>query len=285
VYPHGTKKTGGNMTGLRRAAAGIRALEEYALKDSALSQIHPQAKLAGTAIYIVCVASFPAAGLSALVPYVLYFAVLLPLSDIPVMAVAKRLVPVLPFALMGGIGNLIFMKEPAFVFGEVIISKGVVSFAAIMLKAVFCAASVLILIGSTPFHVICAELRRLHVPAVFCVQLAMMYRYIAVLLEEASSMYTAYMLRAAGKQKAVNLKDMGPLLGHLVLRSMDKAGRVYNAMKCRGWTGIFYVRRQKIKVSDYLYCVSVCGSSILFRFFNIPRFFGNLVRDGFVFHA
>jgi cobalt/nickel transport system permease protein len=262
------------MTELRRAAAGIAALEEYALKASPLGAVHPAAKILAAAAYIVCVASFPSTDLSGLVPYALYPAVLAPLSNIPAAALAKRLAPVLPFALMGGIANLIFLKDPAFVLGSFVISKGALSFAVILLKAIFCALSALILAGSTPFQAICAELRRLHVPAVFCVQLALMYRYIAVLLGEASAMHTAYRLRSA--EKAVRLKDMGSFLGHLALRSIDKAGRVYNAMKLRGVGGIFHAPRLRMKAADYLFCLSVSALCVFFRFFNLPHFLGNL---------
>ncbi|MDR2601856.1 MAG: cobalt ECF transporter T component CbiQ [Spirochaetaceae bacterium] len=262
------------MTELRRAAAGITALEEYAGRPSPLGRAHPLVKLLATAVYIVCVTSFPSTNLSGLVPYAFYPALLAPLSNVPAPALVKRLVPVLPFALMGGIANLFFMKEPAFVFGSVIISEGAVSFIVIMLKAVFCVVSVLILIGSTPFQVICAELRRLHVPAAFCVQLVLMYRYIAVLLGEASAMYTAYMLRSA--EKAVRFKDMGSFLGRLAIRSIDKAARVYNAMKCRGARGIFYAPRRPLKAPDYLYGLLVSGLCVFFRFFNLPVFLGSL---------
>ncbi|MDR1240232.1 MAG: cobalt ECF transporter T component CbiQ [Treponema sp.] len=268
------------MAKLRRtelcAAAGISALEEYAQKPSPLGRVHPGVKLFTTVVYAVCITSVPSTGFSALVPYALYPAVLAPLSNIPALSLLKRLIPVLPFAFMGGIANVFFMKEPGFVFGNLIISAGLISFIVIMLKAVFAVFSVLILIGSTPFHVICAELRRLHVPAVFCVQLTLLYRYIAVLLKEASCLYTAYMLRSA--EKAIRLKDMGSFLGHLAIRSIDKAGRVYDAMKCRGVQGIFYVPRRRLKAPDYFYCVSVSGLCVLFRFFNIPLFLGNLLH-------
>lgn len=284
------------MTELRRAAAGMTALEEYAFSGSPLSRVHPRAKILAAVVYIVCAASFPAAGsrveASGLVPYLLVSAALFSLSDIPFGALVKRLVPVLPFALMGGISNVFLMRKPAVVLGNFVISEGLVSFTAIMFKAVLCALAVLFLAGSTPFHTICAELRRLHVPAVFCVQLALMYRYIAVLTGEASAMFTAYILRSGGEvrrrafggaafgKKAVRMKDMGFFLGRLVIRSIDKAGKVYNAMKCRGWTGEFHTgsKDRRMNAADYAYCLSVCGPSLFFRFFNLPRFLGNLVQ-------
>jgi cobalt/nickel transport system permease protein len=273
------------MTGLRRtklyaAARGITALEEYACSDSPgrsaapLNRLHPGAKLLAAAVYIVCAASVPGRGSSGLAAFILYPAVLLPLSNIPALALIKRLAPVLPFALMGGIGNVMIMREPALTLGGMVISAGMVSFAAIMLKAVLCASAALILIGSTPFHIICAELRRLHVPAILCAQLALMYRYISTLIEEASRMYTAYMLRSTRGEVA--MKDMGAFLGSLALHSMDTAARVYNAMKCRGWTGDFYAPPQKPAAADYLYCLSICAVSLAFRFFNVPRLLGNL---------
>jgi cobalt/nickel transport system permease protein len=258
-----------------RAAAGITALEEYAMKDSPLSRIHPGAKLLATAMYLVCVVSFPATALSGLAPYLFYPAVLLPLADIPLRAAALRLVPALPFALMGGISCVLVMREPAFIMGDLIVSRGALAFASIMFKTILCVGAALILAGSTPFPVLCAGLRRLHVPSLFCLQLTLCYRYIAVLLEEAQAMYTAYILRSPGKKAA--MKDMGPLLGTLLLRSLDRAARVYNAMRCRGFSGTFFAERKPLKAADVLYCAAVCAAALLFRFFNVPRFIGTII--------
>ncbi|GMO39758.1 MAG: cobalt ECF transporter T component CbiQ [Treponemataceae bacterium] len=260
------------MTDLRRAAAGMAALEEYALRDSALNRIHPRAKILSAAAYIVCAASFPSARASGLAAFVFYPAILLALTDIPLGAIAKRIIPVLPFALFGGIGNIVFMRETAFVFSGVVVTKGVVSCAAILLKAVFCASAVLLLVGTTPFHVICAELRRLRVPAVFCVQLNLMYRYISVLIHEASAMHDAYTLRTA--QPALKMKDTGFFLGQLVVKSMDRAERVYNAMKCRGFSGAFFARQRNMNALDYFFCAAVCAAVIFLRLFNLARFLG-----------
>jgi cobalt/nickel transport system permease protein len=281
-------------------AAGIIALEEYAMKDSALGRIHPRVKILSTVFYMVCAASFPARELSGLAALVFYPAVLLPLADLPFKAIAKRLLPALPFALMGGISCVILLKEPALVFGNFTISVGWISFTAILLKTLLCVSAVLILIGSTPFQVICTELGRLHVPAVICVQLALCYRYIAVLVEETSAMYRAYILRTS--RSALRMKDMGFFLGNLVLRSMDRAGRVYNAMKCRGFapgtgrendaseqasekSGQSFSENMKARdpngrmtARDYLYCSLVCGIALAFRFFNLPRFIGLIFR-------
>jgi cobalt/nickel transport system permease protein len=259
-----------------RTAAGITALEEFAIKDSPLGRIHPGAKILAAAVYLVCTVSFPAADLSGLVAYLLYPAVLLPLADIPLKAAITRLAPAMPFALMGGISCVLVMREPAFVFGDLVISRGVLSFAAIMLKTFLCVSAALILAGSTPFHVLCACLRRLHVPAVLCLQLALCYRYIAVLLGEAQAMYTAYILRSSGKTAA--MKDMGPLLGTLLLRSVDRADRVYSAMRCRGFTGAFFAERKALKAADWFYCAAVCGCTVFLRFFNLPRFLGTVAQ-------
>jgi cobalt/nickel transport system permease protein len=264
------------MTKPGQAAAGITALEAYAMNDSPLSRIHPGAKLLAAVVYLVCVVSFPPTALSGLAPYLFYLAVLLPLADIPLKAAAPRLVPALPFALMGGISCVLVMREPAFMLGDLVISRGVFAFASIMLKTILCVGAALILAGSTPFHVLCAGLRRLRVPALFCLQLTLCYRYIAVLLEEAQAMYNAYILRSRGKAAA--MKDMGPLLGTLLLRSLDRADRVYSAMRCRGFNGTFFAERKALKAADVLYCAVICAAALFFRFFNVPRFIGNLIR-------
>jgi cobalt/nickel transport system permease protein len=100
-----------------------------------------------------------------------------------------------------------------------------------------------------------------------------------VLLEEAQAMYTAYILRSSGKTAA--MKDMGPLLGTLLLRGLDRADRVYSAMRCRGFNGTFFAERKALKAADVLYCAAVCVAALFFRLFNVSRFVGTIIRQVF----
>ncbi len=65
---------------------------------------------------------------------------------------------------------------------------------------------------------------------------------------------TAYKLRAPS-QNGINYKAWGTLVGQWLLRSMDKAERVYESMLLRGFTGDFRIRKKKVRLADIFYPV------------------------------
>jgi cobalt/nickel transport system permease protein len=82
-------------------------------------------------------------------------------------------------------------------------------------------------------------------------QLLLIYRFITVLLSEANTVAEAYSLRAP-KEKGIRYKSWGPLLGQLLLRSMDRAGRLYDRMLLRGFKdGFYYTGNHKLSKPDY----------------------------------
>jgi cobalt/nickel transport system permease protein len=71
------------------------------------------------------------------------------------------------------------------------------------------------------------------------------------------------------------MKDMGVFLGQLILRSFDRAERVYNAMRCRGFTGVYHsARARRFKASDLLFVMLTCPAIIALRFFNAAHMLG-----------
>jgi cobalt/nickel transport system permease protein len=65
-----------------------------------------------------------------------------------------------------------------------------------------------------------------------------LYRYLTVLGEEAARMTAAREQRACGRPLA--LAGFGALAGQLLLRSFDRAERIYRAMRARGFDGEFH---------------------------------------------
>ena len=114
----------------------------------------------------------------------------------------------------------------------------------------------------------------MHVPNFIVTLFEMTYRYAGTLMEDAVSLYTAYSLRS-GAKKGVEMRDMGTFVGQLLLRSADRAERVYRAMKCRGYPGV--IRSEcghGFRRSDYLFPILLCGASLFFRFVNVPLLIG-----------
>jgi cobalt/nickel transport system permease protein len=109
--------------------------------------------------------------------------------------------------------------------------------------------------------------------------LEMCYRYIAVLFDEAYSMYTAYRLRNC-RAKGIALAHAGSFVGCLFLRSVGRAERIYAAMKCRGYDPEFSFNAGKarpLEPADILFLSSTVTACILFRFLDLPALLGRFI--------
>jgi cobalt/nickel transport system permease protein len=87
-------------------------------------------------------------------------------------------------------------------------------------------------------------------------------------------------LRSAGPQ-SLRLRVYGSLVGHLLLRSMDRADRVYRAMVARGFDGEIRILRQtSFRWTDWAF---VCGWTAFFaiaRMWNLADDIGRLFTKG-----
>jgi len=253
----------------------LYALEQLSNGDTCVHRLHPTVKLLTTMIFIITVASFDRYALGRLVPYIFYPTLLMALSETPYSMLLKRFFIALPFCLFAGIANIIFDRTTAFEIGAISISYGTVSLFVILFKMYLCVMAVLLLVSVTPLAEITAAMRRLKIPGVFVSVFEMTYRYIGVLFAEAHTMRTAYVLRSAGG-KGIAMRDMGGFAGQLLLRSIDRADRVYNAMKCRGYaTHTIRQNGKPIKWQDIVFCAIVSILFITLRVININALFAS----------
>ncbi|MDR0293225.1 MAG: cobalt ECF transporter T component CbiQ [Oscillospiraceae bacterium] len=256
----------------------LYALEQLSGGHSFVHKLHPAVKLLTAAVFIITVVSFDRYAFGRLIPYVFYPALLMALSETPYSMLLKRFLFTLPFCLFAGISNIFFDRASAFAIGGVTVSYGVVSFFVIVFRVYLCVMAVLLLVSVTPFAEITASMRRLGIPAVFVVLFEMTYRYIGVLFEEAYSMVTAYSLRSGGAS-GIGMKDMGSFVGQLLLRSFDRADRVYSAMKCRGYAlRVFPRGRGKLERRDWIFGSVTCLLCIAFRIIDANALFAGIFR-------
>ncbi|MDR2370404.1 MAG: energy-coupling factor transporter transmembrane protein EcfT [Treponema sp.] len=251
---------------------------------SPVHRLHPLAKIISALVYVAAVISFPSRNVSGLVPLCFYPVVMMALSGTPPGPLLSRFLLALPFAVMGGLSNLILLRESAFTLGAFTVTTGMVSAFSILLKTFLTVTSVLVLAASTPFTKTAAALQAACMPRILSLQFIMTWRYLSVLLGEASTVNTAYMLRSPGG-RGIKMKDMGSFLGRLLLRSIDRAERVYAAMKCRGFDGSAMTseygqkRLGRMRAADILFIFASALFSLGLRFFNAGRFTGAAVRD------
>ena len=234
----------------------MRSLESLSLGRTAVHRLHPLVKFLSAFVFIVMVASFGRHELLRLAPYAVYPVAMMALAGLPCRLLLSRLLMALPFCLFAGLSN-------------VLIDKSLLSFWVILLKMSLCVMAALILVATTPFADLTGSLRRVHVPAVFVAVFETTYRYIGVLLEEASSMTTAYKLRSGGR-KALDMSHMGAFVGQMLLRGFDRAERVHAAMECRGYslTRIGGQNRRFLP-KDALAAAALCLPPALLRFIHI----------------
>ncbi len=255
----------------------INSLEEMADGNTIIHHLHPMVKLITTMLYLVLVISFNPYNITGLMVFAFYPVILMALAEIPYKPLLKRLLIALPFSFFAGISNVIFNQNLALMIGPVPITFGFISFVSIMVKTVFTVMAVLILIATTSLPKISYQLLSIKVPKIIVEQIMLTYRYISVLLDQVSNMYTAYILRAPDS-KGIKMKDMGIFVGQLLLKSFDRAENIYVAMKCRGYDGNYlYAKPNPIQKNDWIFLVSVCVVLCLMRFFDLSQFIGSFI--------
>jgi len=243
-------------------------------QDTTLHKIDPRAKLITSLFFILMVVSFGKYEISMLVPFIFFPVYLLTSGNIPLLYIFKKVLYVSPFAIMIGVFNPVFDRGVMLHLGNAGISGGWISFISIMMRFGLTVSTALALIACTGFNNICFALNRLGAPKIFAVQLLFLYRYIFVLAEEAARMIRARNLRSFdGKGKGI--KTYGPLLGNLLLRTVNRAERIHMAMICRGFDGnIRIMNRYNFGLKEFVFVFTWISLFLLFRFVNIPQLAG-----------
>ncbi|MDF2541324.1 MAG: cbiQ2 [Herbinix sp.] len=264
------------MADIKKTILQLSSMEDYAQSNSPIHRLEPSVKVITTVLFIIIVISFPVYQVSGIIPCILYPFFLINLSDVPLRPLFHRLLIALPFTLFAGLSNLLLDQELSFTILGLGITDGMISFFSIIYKVILTVLSVLLLISTTTMNDLLYVMIRFKVPSVIVIQIMMTYRYLKVLTEEAMIMYQAYLLRAP-KEKGIRLKDMGSFLGQLIIRSFDRAERIYQAMKCRGFEGhITFSRPYKISFKGWIYLIVVSFLLIGVRLVNVSEWIGNL---------
>lgn len=234
------------MNKLRKAVKDIHTVDAQEAERRGKGAVHPLSRLAVTIFYILLTVSFPKYDLSGIAAMVVYLLITGIWEEISVREAFGRIWPVLLLAGAVGIANPFVDRKVCWEAGGFLVTYGMVSMVTLMLKGVFSVMASYFLIMTVGMEGICSSLRILHVPREFVTILLLMHRYLIVLLKEAERMMQAYRLRAPG-QRGIHVKAWGAFAGQLLLRSVDRAQRVYESMLLRGYTGEIIGKRPAAK--------------------------------------
>jgi cobalt/nickel transport system permease protein len=222
------------------------AFDRYLDRESAVHQLDPRVKVLIALGFIISVALLPD---GAWVAYGVAFLLVMGLSlaaRLSPLTVFKRSLVGLPFLLAAvtvlfTIPGQVLWQGP---FGVTLTDGGLIRFTSIIARSLVSLQAAVWLTATTRFPDLLHALRHLKVPAILVSIIAFMYRYLFVLADEVQRLLRG---RAARSGRRPGLKSggsigwrasvTGHMAGQLLVRSLDRSERVYNAMLARGYRG------------------------------------------------
>jgi cobalt/nickel transport system permease protein len=144
------------------------------------------------------------------------------LSRIPLLFLLKRLAWLSPLILSVALVNAL---QPA--------ARG--SWLTVAVKSTICLLAVILVSNTTPFSRILRVLKGVRVPGLLITTIALMHRYLFVLVEEAERMRRARASRTFTPRRGARWQALSTVVGQLFVRASERAERIYDAMCARGW--------------------------------------------------
>jgi len=248
-------------------------LDHFAGGKTPVHRLDPAAKTAATLAFILATVLVGRDRFLPLVPVAVALALYHAVGRTPLVYTLKRLLVVSPFAL--AVVVLFPVLEPGRAVWTLglgpwtvgVTQEGLVRAGHLAAKFLLCAWATVLLAATTRFQDVLQGLARLRVPRAFVVQLAFMYRYLWVLMDEAMRMRMA---RAARDGRLgpwrVRFQSHAGLLGVLFLRTYGRAERIYWAMAARGFDGTLHAPVQsRMRVSDWIFvaCAFAVGAAAI----------------------
>ncbi|MCT8136805.1 cobalt ECF transporter T component CbiQ [Anaerobacillus sp. CMMVII] len=196
-----------------------------------------RAKLVAVVIFIFGVISLQTPSI-ALIAYAIAFIGSLAMG-ISILLLVKRYLIILPFLLL--------MTVPLILGGGFPLDLDRVSFASlILLKAITCMTVMTILLHTQTIDEFMDSLAHLKVPPIVITILLLSYRYVFLFFDDIQKMQLAARSRFfSGGISIRNLKVYGQLTGGLLIKSLNRAENVYNAMNARCFNGTIRFREKR----------------------------------------
>ena len=240
-------------------------LDHFANRSTAAHRLDPAAKTVALLAVVLAVVLVTRDRFRPLAPVAVALAAYHAVSRTPLRYTLRRLAVVSPFAIV------LVVLFPFFEPGEalwrwpvggaeiVVTREGLVRAGHLLAKFLLCSWATLLLLATTQFQDLLQGLARLRVPRVFVTQLAILYRYLWVLMDEGMHVRMARAARDAGLGPwRLRWRSRAGVVGVLFLRSWDRAERIYRAMAARGFDGSLHApRRGRLRVADGVFAAGV----------------------------
>jgi len=224
----------------------IHIADAYHEAASPLHRLDARVKVPVALALILCISLAPTGVFGV---YVAYFALIMALAVLARLEpglVLRRSLVALPFA--GAAAALIFTVPGQTLARVPLLSwaisvEGLLRFSSIVFKSLLAAQAAVLLLAVTRFTDTLWALGELRMPRTLVGIVSFMLRYLFVLADEAGRMARAREARSASledRQRRSILfeaRTTGRMIGALIVRSIERSERVYNAMLARGYDG------------------------------------------------
>jgi len=257
----------------------VGRIDELGRLDTPVHRLDARAKAVTVLAYIACVMSYHRYEVVALAPLALFPIVMSSLGRIPWGFLWRRMLVAAPFVLAVAVFNPLLDRAQVTALGPIGISGGWLSFSSIMLRFVLTVSAALALIACTGIYDLCSGMERLGLPGIFASQILFLHRYLFVLGDEAQRLARGLAVRGF-RPRVLRLRVYGSLLGHMLLRSVARAERIYCAMVARGFDGTIRTQRPgMLRLSDAAFVFGWAGYFAAARAWNLSALLGDwLVR-------
>ena len=197
-------------------------LDRYSRLDSPIHRLPALVKLAGALVSVAVVLLVPRSRPWLLGGVAMLLVVAAGLSRIPPGFLLRRLLLLEP--LVAGVALLALFQ-----------SGGWPLFGFLIARCTLCLLTMVLLANTTPFSDLLRLLKKARMPALLITTLALMYRYIFVLVDEAQRMQRARLSRTFAERRNWEWRTPATVVSQLFVRSSERAERIHGAMCARGW--------------------------------------------------
>jgi cobalt/nickel transport system permease protein len=216
-------------------------MDRLSMQSTFLHQLDARTKLAAAMVFTVFVISLPQTSVSILLVCAAGPVAMLAVSKVPLKLASMQILCLSPFVAVFALSMIFYDTTPvktAFGPFEFSVTAGVLRCAVILIKFAITMTTLIVLSATTRFSDILAALTWLRLPRILVMQIALLHRYIFIIIDRACNV-----LRARSGRKLRNLgvkyelKAAAGMLGNIAVHSTDTACRVSMAMAARGFTG------------------------------------------------
>jgi cobalt/nickel transport system permease protein len=142
--------------------------------------------------------------------------------------------------------------------------RGLLSGLAVFLRCLAVGSLALVLVGTAPLHHTLTAAHRLKVPGLLVLLALLAHRYAFLLADELRRLRVALWVRGfRAKANRRGYRTLGHVTGAVLVRGADRAERVADAMRCRGFDGRFHTLASfRTTAADVAGCVALVAATI-----------------------